>query len=87
MSRHRRGKTRGGRVGGFPEPERAMRGGSRNPKRVGRKVLDARKILVARLRGKSYRGRSYQSGRDCLRGENYTIIDTLYCVGPAWLDR
>ena len=27
MSRYRRGKTRGGRVGGFPEPERVIRGG------------------------------------------------------------
>ena len=26
MSRYSRGKTRGGRVGGFPEPERAIRG-------------------------------------------------------------
>ena len=26
MRRYSRGKTRGGRVGGFPEPERAIRG-------------------------------------------------------------
>ena len=70
MRRYSRGKTRGGRVGGFPEPERLF-GGSRSPKGVARKVLLARKVLVARLRGKSCRrGRAYRRGRDCLRGEN-----------------
>ena len=40
-----RGKIRGGRVGGFPEPERE---GSRRPKGVARKVLFAWKVLLAR---------------------------------------
>ena len=44
-----------GRVGGFPEPERAVRGGgggggSQSPKGVARKVLPARKNLPVRAR-------------------------------------
>ena len=49
--RYRKGKTRGGRVGDFPEPERAVRGAPevlRPPKGVARKVLLAWKILLGR---------------------------------------
>ena len=67
-SRYRRAKTRGGRVGGFPESERAIQGAPE--KRVAQKILDAREVLVARLRGNSYWGRAYRGVRDCLRGEN-----------------
>ena len=56
MGRYSRGNASGGRVEGFPEP--CYSGGSRSPKGITQKVLDARKVLVVRLRGKSYRGKS-----------------------------
>ena len=51
MRRYRQRKTRGGRVGGFPKPERAVRGAP-EALRVARKVLPAQTVLVAR-NGKS----------------------------------
>ena len=70
MLGYTRGKTRGGRVGGFPEPERAVRG-----------APEALRVL----RGKSCRrektnrrGRDYRRRRDCRRGRELDYSDNLY---------
>ena len=78
MFGYRRGKARECRVGGFPEPERAVRGAPEAPRVLRGKVLFPRKCA-------SPAGAEELTGAGEIpgAGEYQTIVLKLYWVGPG----
>ena len=74
LSIEREREVRGTYIGGFPEHERAIRGGggSRSPEGVARKSP-----ISAQVRRKSYRGRAYRGTRDYRRGRGIDCLIVL----------